>query len=276
MSNDINVLMGTPIHRKSAYILDKFLENQKEIQRRYPSSEIIFATNEDDLADELESLLVSGGIRGKVLRYETVRPDYARSRVWNVVCGREAIRKYVLSQTTAHYLLWLDADMLYDPDIIEIMEREIQGYDVVYSGYRLRTSIAIAMAGGGCCMVTRDVLADVEFRCIEFKNGFAFNEDTLFEFDLIRLGKKIRKGFFFTISHFEDEEHAAVIGPRRVGPYRRLTHSRLARYLLIRTTIALKHDIGAWVNGIIYRLLEMMGLVGPAPERRKAGRGSGK
>lgn len=125
-------------------------------------------------------------------------------------------------------------------------------------------------------MVTRDVLADVEFRCIEFKNGFAFNEDTLFEFDLIRLGKKIRKGFFFTISHFEDEENAGVIGPRRVGPYRRLTHSRLVRYLLIRITIALRHDIGAWVNGIIYRLLEMMGVVGPAPKRRKAGGGSGK
>ncbi|HEY49181.1 MAG TPA: glycosyltransferase family 2 protein [Dehalococcoidia bacterium] len=253
--NSVSVVVGTPVYRQGAYILDRFLENQKEIQRRYPSSEIIFATNEYDFGDELETLLGSRGIRGKVLRYETAKPDYARSRIWNVACGREAIRRYILSQTEADYLLSLDADMTFDPDVIKIMKSEIQGCDVVYSGSTQRRSKGIALAGGGCCMVTRDILNEIDYRCLEFRNGFTLNEDTLLEFDLIRLGKKMKKGFFLAIDHFEDEYRATSIGPREVGLYRRITHSKLVRYLLIRTTMALQRDIGGWLNSFVYRLL---------------------
>ena len=120
--------------------MDKFLANQKEIQQRYLSSELVLATVENDFADELEMLLSSWGIRGKVLRYETIKPDYARSRLWNAACGREAIRQYTLSQTETNYLLWFDADMTYDASVIDILLNEIQGYDVVYSGYAPRDS----------------------------------------------------------------------------------------------------------------------------------------
>ena len=116
-------------------------------------------------------------------------------------------------------------------------------------------------------MATREVLGAVSFRCLEFKNGFAINEDTIYELDLMRAGKKIRKGFFFRISHFEDKDNSVAIGPRKVGLYRRITHSKFARYLLIRTTIALKYDIGDWMNGIIYRLLRVISLVNPAHKR---------
>lgn len=113
MKETVNVVVGTPIYRQGAFILDKFLSNQKEVQQNYPSSELVLATVEEDFIEELERLLGSYGLRGKVILYKTVKPDYARSWIWNVACGREAIRHYTLLQTKASYLLFLDADMTY-------------------------------------------------------------------------------------------------------------------------------------------------------------------
>ena len=259
----VNVVIGTPIHHAGAYILDKFLANQKEIQQNYPSSELVLATVEHDFADELEALLSSWGVRGKVLRYETVRPKHAWKRVWNVACGREAIRQYMLSQTKAQYLLCLDADMTYDPNIIEIMEREIQGYDVIYSGSPLR-DLGIALAGTGCCMLTVAVVKEIIFRCLEFGNGAVISEDSLLELDLINSGKRIKKGFFLAISHYEDENSVKSIVPQRLGLYRRITHSAFVRRLLTRASIASRRNIGWWLLTLEYRLLWVMRLI-PLP-----------
>ena len=201
MKNALNVVVGVPIYRAGAYILDRFLANQKEIQKTYPSSELVFATNEPDFIGELEGALSHWALKGKVLRYDTIKPDYAKSRLWNVSCGREAIRQYTLSKTKAKYLLSLDDDMTYDPNIIGIMERGIYNCDVIYSGYPLR-DFGICLAGGGCCMLTATEVEKIGYRCIEFKNGVALTEDTLLELDLIRSHKRIKKGFFLAISHY--------------------------------------------------------------------------
>ena len=266
MSEGVSVLVGAPIHRAGAHILDKFLANQKEIQQNYPSSELALATVEYDFADELEALLSSLGIRGKVLRYDTIKPVHARSRAWNVACGREAIRQYMLAETKAKYLLSLDADMTYASNMIEIMERAIQDYDVAYSGYSLR-NFGIALAGGGCCMLTVEVVKEVKFRCLEFKNGFFIYEDSLLELDLMRSGKRIKKGFFLEISHYESEDQARSIGPQQVGLYRRITHSAFVRYVIIRASIMLQHDVGWGLNTFIYRLLGAMRSIRLLPKR---------
>ncbi|MFC2039360.1 glycosyltransferase family A protein, partial [Chloroflexota bacterium] len=250
----VTVIVGTPIHRAGACILDKFLANQKEIQQNHPSSELVLATIEDNFAEELEKLLSLHSLRGQILRYETAKPDYARSRVWNIAYGREAIRQYTLLQTEARYLLFLDADMTFEPAVIEIMERQIQGYDAVFSGYPLR-HFGIALAGTGCCMLPKSILEAVEFRCLEFKNGVIMSEDVMLELDLIRSGKRIKKGFLLNISHYKSEEQIKSISPRPVGPYRRITHSAFVRYALIRATMALKRDIEGWLNRLAHRLL---------------------
>jgi hypothetical protein len=257
-NESVNVVVGVPIYRAGAYILDKFMTNQKEIQQNYPFSELVLATVEYDFGNELETQLNAWGFKGKVLHYETIKPEYARSSVWNIACGREAIRQYMLSQTEARYLVYLDADMTYDPNIIKIMEREIQGYDVVYSGYALRVVPGIALAGGGCCMLTAAVLKGLRFRCLEFKNGVTILEDTMLELDLIRSCKRIKKGFFIVINHYRNLEQAKHISPHPVGLYRRITHSVFVRYILIRASIAFKHNIGDWLNALIYRLLGAM------------------
>ena len=251
-NESVNVVVGVPIYRAGAYILDKFLANQEEIQQSYPSSELVFATSEPDFVKELEGALSLWGLKGKVLRYEIIKPDYAKSRFWNVACGKEAIRRYTLSKTKAKYLLSLDADMTYDSNIIGIMEKEIQNCDVVCSGYPLR-DFGMCLTGGGCCMLTAALMKGVRFRCLEFKNGVAISEDTLLELDLIRSGKRMKKGFFLAISHYDNEGQAKAIRPRPLGLYRRITQSGLVRYALIRASITSKHNIGDWLRRLIYR-----------------------
>ena len=237
-----NVVIGTPVYRRGAYVIDKFLSNQKEIQQDYPSCELVLATCEDYFATELERLLSLWELRGRVLLYKLVKPDYAQSSIWNIACGREAIRHYTLSETQARYLLFLDVDMTFDSSVIKIMEKEIQDYDVIFSGYPLR-DYGIGLTGAGCAMLARSVLERVKFRCCEFKNGEVIFEDNLLEMDLFRLGSRIKKGFFISISHYRSENEARQIAPQPVGTVRRIANSAFVRYGLIRASIITQHNI---------------------------------
>ena len=106
MNQAVDVVVGTPICRRGANIIDKFLANQKEIQQNYPQSELVLATEENDFIEELEVLISFYELRGRVILFEVIKPDYARSRLWNIACGREALRQYVLFQTAAGYCPW--------------------------------------------------------------------------------------------------------------------------------------------------------------------------
>jgi len=248
----VEVVIGTPVNRAKAYMLDKFLTNQKKIQNRCPRSELVLATVEHDFARELEALLTARGIRGRVLRYETVKPDYARSPEWNVVCGVEAIREYMLSQTKAEYLLRLDVDMTYAPDIIEVMQREIQGHDGVFSGYPLR-DFGLILAGGGCCMLHVATVRRITPRCVEFRNGDVLYDDVMLEADLFRLGARIRKGFFLSICHYRNEDAARCIEPRPVGILRSLVHMPLVRYAGVKASLLLKRDVLGRLRFLLFR-----------------------
>ena len=242
MDKNIDLVVGVLIYRQGAYIIDKLLANQKEIQREYPSSELVLATNEGDFVQELERLLSQWGLRGRVILYETVKPEHARSKVWNIACGREAIRRYTLSQSEVRYLLSLDADLICDADIIKIMEKESQGYDIVFNGCPLR-DYGIGLAGAGCVMISRSVLEQIRFRCIEFKNGDVMFEDNLLELDSFRLRSRIKRGFFLHVSHYRSPNEARNIEPHRVSLYQTVTTSMLVRYLLIRASLIVKRNI---------------------------------
>ncbi len=254
MKKTINVVIGTPIYRQGAYILDKFLTNQKEIQQNYPSSELVLATNENDFGEELKTQLSFWGVRGKVILYKTIKPDYARSKTWNSACGRETIRKYALSQTKAGYLLFLDVDMTFDPSVIKIMEEEIQGYDVVFSGYASRGFKGYEL-GTGCSMLNRYTVEKIRFRCLEFKNGEVIREGCMRELDLIKLGSKVKRGFFVSINHYKNKNEAKGVSPQSLGLFRNITASRFVRYILISASIVLKHDISGKLARLVYRFL---------------------
>ncbi len=250
----MDVLIGTPIHSNGTYIIDKFLSNQRQIQSRYPSSELVLATVEDELARELEGSVELWNLKGRVLHYEVVKPNHARSSIWEITTGRDVIRQYMLNQTKAKYLLFLDADMTVEPSIINIMKKEMEGYDVVFSGYPLRNH-GIGLAGAGCIMLKRSVLEKLSFRCYEFKNGEVIFEDNVLEMDLFRLHSRVKKGFFLTINHFNNADNMKQITPGPVGALRKLINHPLLRYGLIKTSIDLRYNIPWRLKIIISRFL---------------------
>jgi hypothetical protein len=237
-----DVIIGTPIYRQGAYVLDKFLKNQKQIQQSDPSSELLLATCEPDLIKELENSMASHALRGTVISYEVAKPDYAKSRVWNITRGREAIRQHMLSQTESHYLLFLDADMTFDQAVIEIMKREIKGYDAVFSGYSLQ-HFGKGLAGLGCALLTRSTLEKINFRCHEFKNGEVIFEDNVLEMDLFRAGSRVKKGFFLAIDHYTSGGETGHITPQPVAMFRKMANWAPARYALLRASILIRRNI---------------------------------
>lgn len=242
MGTTANVIVGTPICRGSSYAVDRFLSNQQEVQQDYRSSELVLSTSELDFAEALKNRVASLGLRGTVIHHQVVKPDHARSRLWDIACGREAIRKHVLSQTRATHLLFLDADMTFDPAVIGILEREIRGCSAVFSGYPLRDH-GTGLAGSGCVMLTREVLERLRFRCYEFKNGETIFEDNVLEMDLFRLGGRTRKGFFVAITHYTSPTEARHIAPQPLGLARRAVNVGLVRYALIRASILVRWNI---------------------------------
>jgi hypothetical protein len=237
-----SVIVGTPICRNSAYILDKFMSNQKQIQLSYPSSELVLATCESELVEELRDILAFVELRGTVIKYDVIKPEYAKSNIWNITCGREAIRRYVLDRPGASRLLFLDSDMVFEPPVIRRLEREMTGYDLIFSGYALR-NYGKGLVGAGCMMITSNMLEKIKFRCYEFKNGQVIFEDNLIEMDVFQAGGKIRKGYFVSVDHYVNESVAIHLDPQEIDVIRRVTSSSFVRYCLIKASVILKWNI---------------------------------
>lgn len=251
MLNKVDVIVGVPICKRASYVLGKFLANQQEIQRAYPGCMLVFATNEPEFIAELREQISYYNLNSKVISYETIKPAYARSRIWNIACGRDALRKYTLI-SGAQYLLFFDSDMTFDPNVINIMKIQIHNHDVIHSAYLLRY-FGVAATGLGCSMITRKTLEQVRFRCIEFNNGQFIDEGNLFEMDLFSLRKRVRRGFFMQISHFETEDMERTIYRKPMGLIKRLANLLLIRYLLTKASILIKHDIPGKLQTIVYR-----------------------
>ena len=247
----MRILIGVLIYRKGAYILDKFLSNQAKIQQQSPSSELVIATAEHDFAGEIESMMNRWQLKGRVLTYEIVKPEKAKNIIWNIACGREAVRQYFLHHSDAEGLLSLDADMIYDPKVIEIMSRELHGYDVVFSGAP-RRNFGIGLAGAGCLLLKRKALEKVRFKCFEFKNGDIIPEDTALEVDLFRCGCHIKKGIFVSLDHYIDATESRHINPTKVGLFKTVFNNAFIRYCLIRISIMIHYNIPSHLSVLLH------------------------
>jgi hypothetical protein len=245
--NLITIIVGTPVYRDGAYALDKFLKNQKQIQNKRPDCALIFSTDDLTYITELKDLLQRWRLRGTVISHKAEKPSYAKSRLWSIASARESIRQYLLSlpeanKSEANKLLFLDADMTFDPDVISIMEGEIKNNDALFSGYRFRNNY-VGLTGAGCFLLTKKALKKIKFRCYEFKNGQTISEDTIAEMDLFRQGCKINKGFFLSIDHNTPSGEIKHIDPQTVGIYRRVMTSSIVRFFLIRISVAIHYNI---------------------------------
>ena len=246
-----DVVIGSPICRRTAFVLDKFLSNQREIQQVYPGCCLVMATDEPDFVNELQEQINLYRLRGEVITYKTVKPSHARSRLWSVTCGREAVRQYALSRG-AEYLLFLDADMVYEPSIVSMMKAKTQDFDIVYSGYRFPPR-GDWRFGAGCLMINREILNKVPFRCYEFKNGEVIYEDELFDVDSFRCRAKVHKGIFVSIKHYKNEQEYVAIEPQPVNWFRKVANSPLVRYVLLSMSIAVKFNIPGKLHAWLYR-----------------------
>lgn len=238
----MKILIGTPVHRAGAYVLDKFLSNQQEIQRHHPSCELVLATCEPDFLDELKNLVNRYDLKAKVIFYKVVKPEFAKSRFWNIASGREAVRQYFLVRPEFDGLLFLDADMVFDVSIVDIMSRELTGFDVVFSGYRAKTA-GTGLTGAGCLIMTRQILQKLKFHCYEYKNGAAISEDNTLEVDLFRLKARIKKGLFVSIDHYTNSNPQIHIDPHKLSIFTRIRVSPFLRYCVIRLDMLLHYNL---------------------------------
>jgi hypothetical protein len=247
-----DVIVGTPLCRRTSFVLDKFLSNQQEIQKAYPNCSLVLATDEPDFVAELKEQIDRHRLRGEVINYETVKPDYARSRVWSIAGGREAVRQYALSQE-AEYLLYLDSDMVYEPLVISIMKEKIQSVDVVFSGYQLPRWGSWGF-GGGCLMINRETLNKITFRCYEFKNGRAIAEDQVLAMDLFGCHARFNQGIFVPIKHYLNRHECYTVEPQPVSWFQTLADRPLIRYMLTRMSILAKYNIALKLHILLHRL----------------------
>ena len=246
-----DIVIGTLICRRTSFIIDKFLANQQEIQQAYPRCRLVLATDEPDFIGELREQFNRYHLQGEVIVYETVRPDYARSRVWSIACGREALRQYTLSDD-AEYLLFLDSDMVYAKSIVSTMKARIQGFDVIYSGYRFPPRGDLRF-GGGCLMVSRETLSKIPFRCKEFRNGQVICEDEAFDVDLFKCRGRVNKGIFVSVKHYKEKQAYVATEPQPVGWFRALTNSPVVRYIFIRISLLVKYNIPGNIHAWLYK-----------------------
>jgi hypothetical protein len=246
-----DVILGTPLCRRTAFVLDKFLSNQQEIQQAYPDCSLVLATDEPDFVAELEEQIKLYHLRGEVIGYKTVKPDYARSRIWSVTCGREALCRYALSQG-AEYLLCLDGDMVYESSVISIMKTKIQSFDVVYSGFRLRPDGSLGF-GSSCLMLNRKMLSKITFRCYEFKNGEEIDDGEALVLELLRCHARFNKGIFVSVRHYMNRHECYASEPQPLGWFRILANRPLVRYILIRMSILARYNIPLKLHILLYR-----------------------
>jgi hypothetical protein len=251
MASKIDIVIGTPICRRTSFVLDKFLANQQEIQQTYPGCKLVLATDEPDFIAELKKQINHYHLNGGVITYETVKPDYARSRVWSVTCGREALRHYALSKKI-EFLLFLDADMIVAPSIITIMKDNCNGFDVVYSGYIMPPHGFLGF-GTGCLLINRKTLNKMTFRCYEFNNGQVIDESEMVDWGLFKCHARVNKGIFVAIKHHMDQERYYTIEPRSVGWFKRLTNNLTIRFVLTQMCILARYNIARKLQKIVYR-----------------------
>lgn len=248
----MKILIGTTVARNFTYALDKFLQNQRKIQNIAPNLELVITTDDINLVKKLSDCMDNYNLRGKVICYKTQMPSYASDRSWSIAQGRETVRRYALDNNFS-YLLSVDADMVYDISLVQILLRKCDSYDIVQSGYKGRSINNIGF-GLSCTLLKREILEKMVFRCLEFKNSHVIEDGNMFEYDLARIRAKVNKGVFLSINHYSSADEKTSICPQRLSLGKRIMTLSISRYLLVKVSIIFRYDFCSALQRIVYKV----------------------
>lgn len=243
-----SVVIGTPICQSKSYILTEFLHNQREIKERYSNSRIVFAVL-DSVSERKFVELADLCHYGEVIYYQNANTFW----LTNIAAAREAIRQYVLSLNDVEYLLVCDCDMTYDPDIVQLMLEQMEGYDAVSSAYCVRQTSSWGF-GSSPAMYRREILEKVHWRCKCWSEKRFLAEDELLDYDLFLHGARINKGAYVTNTHYQDSHTGHELkAPFKITFFRRVTNSLQFRFVIIGLS-QLVHMSLAWPLYIVCHL----------------------
>ena len=76
-------------------------------------------------------------------------------------------------------------------------------------------------------------------------------EDNLLEMDLFRLHARVKKGVYVASEHYQDAGNFKRLEPRPTGTIRRLANQSLLRYILLRSSVALRYNIPWHLRGLL-------------------------
>lgn len=229
----MDVTIGVPINCKSGYMLKEFLQNQEQIKITTKfSSNIAFSTEDRDFCPELEEYLLQTDLDYAILTFEVEKPEWARDRIWALTQAREVIRKYCI-ENDSQYLIFLDSDMTFDPDLVNILiDKAMEGFDVVYNCYFLKNG-RITFNGFGGTLISRDIYREVPFRCYETADHRAvIDEGFYFEMDLLRRNAKIFSGILCRSAHYSSPGASLRLEPRPLSILERIKSSYFLRKTL--------------------------------------------
>lgn len=250
------IAIGIPICAKQSYVLDKLIKNQEQIKAATPQPTIIiFATEEFEFAVRLKKQLATTQLDYRIIFFI---PDSGKYyKLANITAAREAIR-HTCMELDADYLLFVDADILLDPNVLNVLLAQKQ--DVVYNSYLVHIK-QVCNNGLGTCLISQKVLGMVRFRhlipsenpILLYKYNTFIDECLYFELDALHAGFRIKQGTFVSSCHYSSGSKFNRLNPSPRTRWEKIVHSRLARRILavfvnITPVLLLFSVIGFWIH----------------------------
>ena len=144
----MDIVIGVPVYEGKSYVFNKFIENQVKIKKSTAlETSIIFSTESPDYASRLDTMLNNTGLDYKIVVF-SINPELD-FQINNITLARESIRQEFL-KTNAQYLAFIDSDLTFDKNLLNILIGKLQQNDVIYNSYR---SYAVDRKIFICCYV---------------------------------------------------------------------------------------------------------------------------
>jgi hypothetical protein len=220
-------MIGVPVGEKKSYILNMFIKNQVKIKNKTQSNTtIIFSTEDSEFAGQLNNLLLDSKLDYKIIVFNV--NSELNERLTNITLAREAIRHEFLKMNS-QFLAFFDSDMLFEADILNILLKKIDGFDVVYNSYLVHNK-KVCNNGLGTCLIRKEVLSKVKFRSLTlYEYGAYIDEGLYFELDTLHSGFRILQGVFATSCHYSNKQEFNRLEPRQKNRWEKTVHSRFVR-----------------------------------------------